>query len=172
MQRQNNTISGGGFNATDYLISGGEAVIRINATAREVDATRGSSVTVPIILTYLPGENAQAVVHVSANGIEGVMIPPSVAARSTPQERAELLTNTGRIPGAIELTQFAIFSPNYVILKPYESVTIDMTITIPKDFTSEVNGMFFSPAFESPENRGPYTVYLEIVTGVWVNLVE
>ncbi|MEM2759290.1 MAG: hypothetical protein QXU32_03220 [Nitrososphaerales archaeon] len=150
------------FRATpdDFVNSGGRSAIIIKADRNEIEVSRGSTIKVTFQITHIAGTNPFTSVTVIANGIQGKLLPPSVLATTTVEERTNAIKEGIDIPGAIDLSPLVRFVPNAVTLAPRETKSIDMYITIPQNWSDEMvnKAANFSPSFTSPERGSPYDV--------------
>jgi hypothetical protein len=89
---------------------------------------------------YLAGDGAAKTLTIRGVGVMGGYIPPTIAAKSTPEERANELRETGKITGMYELDSTVSFSPSEVTLEPGKTTTASIIITIPADWSSETVG--------------------------------
>lgn len=155
-------MSATGPTPQQYLDSGGQGVIIISMNTKETDTIRGATVAVPVTVTYKGGINAVPKLTVVADRISGIVLPPSVAKSSTPEERFALTQEGKSIAGALELNPLVRFTPNAIMLTPGESKTVSMDVTIPKTWPDEMvnKGADFSPSFKILEQDGTLRVLI------------
>lgn len=141
-------------NAGEFLAGGGKAVIEVSVgeevvdaygeqalnAMQKVEASRGSAIIVPLTLTYVPGADSLPVITMVGVGINNGFIPSYAASSLTAEERLDAVKSGKPIPGALDLNSMVGFSPKVVTLKPNESATMNMTITIPKDLPDQIVG--------------------------------
>lgn len=165
---------GGPKTPDEFLAAGGKSVITVTPSSDIIDGARGSVAKVTFTLKHETGANPLPNVTVVADGIGNGIIPPSVEKSTTPEERANALSTTGKpVTGAIELNSLVTFSPTEVTLKPGESKQVDMYITIPKDWPDELVGtnVWFSVIFGEGGNYD-YKDLLIDQTGINLHLVS
>lgn len=167
---------GGPKTPKEFLESGGKSVIKVVPDSDIVEGSRGSTVKATFTLTHIENPTMRGLSRVSivSNGVANGIIPPSVAATTTPQERTDVLKETGKaIKGAIELDSLVTFSPKTVVLAPGESKKVDMYITIPADWPDELVGqnIWFSVIFGEGESYD-YRDLLIDQSGVTLHLVS
>lgn len=135
----------------------GRDVIIVSTDAKQVNATRGSTVTVPLTITYKesPSNTSEATtVTLAYDGISGTLYVG----------KDHLLINRNAV---------VVVNPSSVTLSPSESITAEMQIVIPHDWHEETIGqsIMFSPTFKITEQDDSSNIAI-FNTASTVNLIK
>jgi hypothetical protein len=144
----------------ELLDDGINSAIVISANQKNVDLVRGMDTKVVFTISHIGGNEPAPSVTLQANGIKGLVIPPSKLAQSTTEDRIEEFKRTGMISGAIDLSPIVTYTPNILTLAPGESKTIEMHIIMPKSWNTELSGstVNFEPNIQRIGNYGNYKI--------------
>lgn len=143
-----------------HLAEGVNSVILISSDQENLQVAQGSSKTTSFTVTHIGGQNPVPEITIGADGIRGKVLPASVLTTTTVEERVNQLKESGTIPGTVDLSPLASFSPNQVTLKPGESATIQMQVMIPNGWNEELAGekVNFAPNIYRVGNYSQYKV--------------
>lgn len=168
-----------------FLSDGGRAVIKIkpdesrfgdtSKSVLTVEASRGSTIEVPVTVTHLSGSNSIGSLTIAGVGVSNGYVPAAVAREKSPEQTTQELVSNGKIAGELDLDATLQFVPQKVTLKPNETGAISLAITIPKDWPDYIVGetIWYSVEFavDGPErydstelmmNQVPLQVHIEV----------
>lgn len=155
----------------ERIARGLRSAIIVETKDNEIRASRGSVLNITLQITHRPGNNPLPLVTAEGQGDGRVLYPPSVGSRTTPQQRMGAM---GNIPGAIRIDTLLSFDPVSIDIKPGETKTVQMYVTIPKNFPDEMVNRSFNvaPGFRIPQNAydDPFDVALFSV-GITIHVV-
>jgi hypothetical protein len=144
----------------ELLDDGINSAIVITANQKNVDLVRGMDTVVIFTISHVGGNEPAPRITLQADGIKGLIIPPSVLAQSVVEDRIEEFKRTGTILGAIDLSTIVTYAPNTITLLPGESKTIEMHIIMPKLWNDELSGdvVSFEPNIRRIGNYDGYKI--------------
>jgi len=144
----------------EHLAEGVNSVILVSSDQENLRIEQGSSKTASFTVTHIGGQNPVPEITMGADGIRGKVLPASVLATSTVEERVNQLRESGTISGAVDLSPLASFSPNEVTLKSGESATIQMQVVIPSGWNDELAGqkVNFAPSIYRVGDYSQYKI--------------
>jgi hypothetical protein len=155
-----------------FLAAGGQAAVEGNFNASTISVGIGSTVHVSLAISYVAGSSPIPALVLDLSAPKGLIIPAYAAGALTPNQRAQLLQQGKPIPDSLQENQTMTFSPNVVTLLPGNSATVDVAITIPANWPTQLIGtsITLSPTIQSPQAATAWVGFFQDAV-VTVNII-
>lgn len=146
-----------------------KSIIVANIEPNTIEIERGTDATVKLTFTryaYKELEKPVVIEFSRDTDNEQIIIPASIASMHKPEERSDMVALGERIPGAIYINDLITYSQNSITLVGNETRSIDMKITIPKDWPDELidqDGYFFNANYKVLDQDGIFIKGIDAV---------
>ncbi|RMF29304.1 MAG: hypothetical protein D6752_06220 [Candidatus Nitrosothermus koennekii] len=146
-----------------------KSIIVANIEPNPIEIERGTDATVKLTFTrytYKELEKPVVIEFSRDTDNEQIIIPASIASMHKPEERSDMVALGERIPGAIYINDLITYSQNSITLVGNETRSIDMKITIPKDWPDELidkDGYFFNANYKVLDQDGIFIKGIDAV---------
>lgn len=136
-----------------WLSSEGDRSVVIVDFAENVDVKRinpGETSMISVTLTHKANNDNVKPVVLRPIGTLGVITPEPYASMYTSQDRAQQLSETGKITGSISLSDYTTSSESLITIPVNESVQVMLYVDIPSNIQDNLKDIQlpFQPAFQ------------------------
>ena len=134
------------ISADSYVKETGNSAVKAMFTEKTVQLKRGSEATLNLAIMHIGGLNAKPIAQVMVSQPTGyILLPKSVAEKTTPEQRLEVATTGTVIPGGIDMASFVTINASDRNLSLAVNIqhAMQVKITMPKDLPDELVGTGF-----------------------------
>ncbi len=134
------------ISADSYVKETGNSAVKAVFTEKTVQLKRGSEATLNLAIVHMGGLNAKPIAQVKVSQPTGyILLPKSVAEKTTSEQRLEAATTGAVIPGGIDMASFVTINvaDSNLSLAANVQHAMQVKITMPKDLPDELVGTGF-----------------------------